>query len=61
MENETLREILTELEGLRGESAATNNRLDGLRDSVVVLQQGVADVTHELQKINGVINRTQIR
>lgn len=70
MEDNTLREILQELKGLRGEVVATNqrldltvnrldvaiNRLDGLHESFVVLQQGVADVRYELRNIKEILS-----
>ncbi len=55
MNDEILREMLDEIKGLRKEVVVTNQRLDGLRESFGVLQQGVADVRFELHSIKDVL------
>ena len=67
MEDEVLREILAEIKGLRSEAARTNarlddtvKRLDGLRESVVVLQQGFGDIRYELRGIKDVLSERVI-
>jgi peptidoglycan hydrolase CwlO-like protein len=69
MEEQILREILSEMKGLRQEVVATNKRLDntnerldttikrldGLQASFVVLQQGLADVRYELKGIKDIL------
>lgn len=56
MENEILQQILVEIKGLRTEAVSTNKKLEGLRESVVVLQQGVGEVRYELQNFKEVLS-----
>jgi hypothetical protein len=67
MDDEVLRAILAEIKGLRSEAAQTNARLDdtvkrpdGLRESVVVLQQGFGDIRYELRGIEDVLSERVI-
>lgn len=67
MNDQILSEMLEEIKGLRGESIATNQRLDvtnqrleGLRESFVVLQQGMAEVRYELHGIKEILSERVI-
>ena len=55
MTDELLREIVQEIKGLRQEAVSTNRRLDGLKESVIVLQQGVSEVRYELRNIKEIL------
>lgn len=74
MEEDLLKEIVLELKGLRGETVATNqrldglnnrvdglnNRVDGLTQSVIVFQQGVSDLRYEMRQIKEILGEKVI-
>lgn len=56
MDDNMLNKILKELKAIRGEAVGTNRRLDGLTQSFLVLQQGLADVRYDVHNIKEILS-----